>query len=587
MRKGIICSILITMILVQPVYAAQIEETDITSETQISIASDNSVAYKVFDTSNYKFNENEGFVDVPEVEETNSCTLASVQSLPAEYKTPYLSSVKDQGAEGLCSVYSTLSLLESAAMKQGLQEFNFDEHQLADLINPSGKDNKYSGGFSISEFSQALSNQKSPVNDETCEQPIIVTSIRSYYSKQTDQLKQIIVDNGGFIASIDMSDTNNKPYINIEKHILSYPHIYGNELRSGSGHAVHVVGWDDNFSKDHFDSSCPGDGAWIFKNSWSEDFGYNGYGYISYYDKSFTDRTGYVMTYEVAPREKNQIINSISAMDSKDNKTGEYYTSTSDKYEKVEKIGIWFMNSGNYNIKIIQQRDPKKNIYKQNDILFTKEINIGIHGFHTFDIESELPTLTNGENLGIVVENKAGTSVGLGDGMAIGSSLKMVVFSAEQETDDIKHLVIIKGQKTTIPLPEGSKIFSDNTKILKNSKSSKINPKGKGVAYFYVASNKNSEHLEEYKLTVQEPEITVKKLYMTSDQSGDINQYIKNTCIKPVFKSSKSSVLKIDENGEYKALKKGKASVYLIYGADNTKDKTGTKKKYKISFIVN
>ncbi len=58
------------------------------------------------------------------------------------------------------------------------------------------------------------------------------------------------------------------------------------------GHAIAVVGWDDNYSKNNFTKTPPGNGAFICKNSWGTNSGENGYFYISYYDKYIGKRGG-------------------------------------------------------------------------------------------------------------------------------------------------------------------------------------------------------------------------------------------------------------------------------------------------------
>ena len=54
-------------------------------------------------------------------------------------------------------------------------------------------------------------------------------------------------------------------------------------------HAVSVVGWDDNYSKDNFATQRgekpKNDGAYIVLNSWGKEWGDNGYFYVSYEDK--------------------------------------------------------------------------------------------------------------------------------------------------------------------------------------------------------------------------------------------------------------------------------------------------------------
>ena len=75
-------------------------------------------------------------------------------------------------------------------------------------------------------------------------------------------------------------------------YVTSNYYVYdANNLKSGGGnHAVMIVGWDDNYSRENFgytaDARPASDGAWLVRNSWGE---YTPYFWISYCDPKIYD----------------------------------------------------------------------------------------------------------------------------------------------------------------------------------------------------------------------------------------------------------------------------------------------------------
>lgn len=70
---------------------------------------------------------------------------------------------------------------------------------------------------------------------------------------------------------------------------------------NAADHAVNVVGWDDHFPAENFKTRPEGDGAWLVRNSWSDQTGndYKSYFWISYYDKGIED-DAWILDFESA-----------------------------------------------------------------------------------------------------------------------------------------------------------------------------------------------------------------------------------------------------------------------------------------------
>ena len=108
-------------------------------------------------------------------------------------------------------------------------------------------------------------------------------------------IKQCIKSSGAISVGYHSpeSDAENSRYYN------SSTAAYYCSTDCASNHEVTIVGWDDNYARTNFNASNrpAKNGAWIVKNSWgtgsSNRVGSDGYFYLSYYDRSFSEPTSF------------------------------------------------------------------------------------------------------------------------------------------------------------------------------------------------------------------------------------------------------------------------------------------------------
>ena len=116
--------------------------------------------------------------------------------------------------------------------------------------------------------------------------------------KERDALKQAIMDYGSVTAAY-CSSTDEACYR--EDTCAFYDSA--DEERN---HEILLVGWDDQFSADNFAQDPGEDGAWLVRNSWGDNWGMDGYFWLSYADVPFLNGSSCMAaSYGLAEEQEN------------------------------------------------------------------------------------------------------------------------------------------------------------------------------------------------------------------------------------------------------------------------------------------
>ena len=320
-KKGIILTALITLMLITglviPAEAAYCTEDKSTNENKVTVSE-----------SGYL---NDGNLNPIKNTENNNDKLSrskgSSEAQAAKYDPREESwfkdnvSVKNQSGTGLCWAFSATTAGEiSYAKKYGekktfspvhLGYFTYNRTDVIDpLGNSTGDEGKVSynnksyesAGGSAYHASLALSNWLGFAAEETVPFSLAGETISAdlaykneailkngYSLDTTSEIKEAITENGNAIVGIAVrSYYYGVDGIEFLKEDGSY--FTHSCTQSDVNHEVVIVGWDDNYSRTKFsttDSLRPkNNGAWIVQNSWGDDFGDNGYFYVSYEEPS-------------------------------------------------------------------------------------------------------------------------------------------------------------------------------------------------------------------------------------------------------------------------------------------------------------
>lgn len=242
-------------------------------------------------------------------------------NLPSSYdlRNDININVENQGQRGWCSAYVQTKVIQTFLQKTRGTKYNFSEAFIAYSEAPYfGGDVEWKTDITMANvlvrsffdskyvLESEFPNQNYAFNEKNKQRftnaKSIIKSMELACLENNQQIKNHIMTKGGAYLSIDSNEKWYNPYTHA---------IYCNEKKETEGielktreqvlkyvnettnHAVTIIGWDDNYSKDNFKSSCrpQNNGAWLVLNSWGNKWGNNGTAWVSYED--VTDNIGY------------------------------------------------------------------------------------------------------------------------------------------------------------------------------------------------------------------------------------------------------------------------------------------------------
>ena len=386
--------------------------------------------------------------------------------LPSSY-TVHLSQIKDQGNYGTCWSFASMASAESTYYEKTQTELDLSELQLAffayhnldveDKLNLITKDGfcnwdedigsslfQTGGNFFISNIMLAqgigaVSENKMPYSildqnkyslerfeellkstygsnyNDKCfkESEYYLTGSDMMLGSDIRSIKEALYNNGAVAVSyfaIGTLDSN--IYYNHNTHAY-----YCYNEKQYANHAVTIVGWDDNFSRENFvDGKDPklekpmpqNDGAWLVKNSWGEIYGEKGYFWLSYEDKVLANQE--CTQFFIEPSEDLRIYQYDGTcpdsylFDNGDRKKVEYgniYVAQED--EKIKRVG-YYTTSANTQTTIKVYRKVK-DLPDDGQLLASCTSEDTYAGYHTVEFKENI-YIGKDEKFSIVISQK-------------------------------------------------------------------------------------------------------------------------------------------------------------------------------------
>ncbi|WP_040197457.1 lectin like domain-containing protein [Candidatus Soleaferrea massiliensis] len=365
-------------------------------------------------------------------------------ALPSSYDLRdygLVSPVRNQGSWGTCWTFSALGSAESGLLGRfphtslsnlHLNWFSYigDEEEEYSLYMRNGRENTpvwLLGGndpgavSTLAAWKGAISSGKLPYDEsiDTVDETLRYDSDyhlqnafflgNGYYGyvqeslrPDTETVKTILTQYGAVSVSYCSSnwDTLNQETF-----------AWYNDEPAGADHAVLIAGWDDDYPKENFvEGRQPqNNGAWLVRNSWGNDWGNDGYFWLSYEDKSIDMGSFYQMEANdnYLRNYQHDVMGWSISLGFEDSTENSAYISnifTAQDDEQVEAVSFYTTDvSTQYEIAVYTGLKNPEDPTSGRQLTETQYGTEIYAGYHTVKLDEPVP-LEDGEDFSIVVK---------------------------------------------------------------------------------------------------------------------------------------------------------------------------------------
>lgn len=256
-----------------------------------------------------------------------------LEKLPASYdarEEGLLTEIKDQGVLELCWVFASIGAMEANILKKELEpDPDLSEYHLAyssynkvldplglteeDVLYPTKMNNDlYMWGGNAYMVTSALARWQGIAPEKVApmttlqqmtdagevaklsndimygEDQYHLQNVEFIYltEKNRDLIKRKLMEFGSAGAGMYAPTTEEDEKLFCNTQTGDFTAYYCDDPSKESNHEVMIVGWDDNYKVENFNSSCQpsNPGAWLIRNSWGDYNELGGYFWMSYED---------------------------------------------------------------------------------------------------------------------------------------------------------------------------------------------------------------------------------------------------------------------------------------------------------------